>query len=1456
MADNPILDALNTEGTVLDAALTANTRVNTQSDVTLKRKAAELTAIRSATEEGTLAEIFSTSLTELTNSQDPNSTIEDYKRLFVADQQSIALANIAAAIDENPDTLEQALPTIQDVQSLEPVYAGKEGTQRAITDSISTDLESSLAAAAEADRYMWSQFNEYAEQRGTMEKVWDGVTTLTGLDFAWDASDLLGVPMLESLGGLDRLAGTYQQMTPQEQTKFVDMLMPKLWEAYDENFIKVAAILDLISDPDYETETAISGTLEAIGIGELLALPLRGIRAIRTGMSVTKAVKSAGDTKGAAAINKEAIDGGIDPLDGGIQTQAKNSHIFDYEGTVLGIEGETDGLAPEMANIAKQVQSEMGEVREQLNDIGFIELTGLTPDEQSVKQSRALDELQAAVEGEKKQFTNAKISQRDKEGFTVQYHVDGVSTEHSVKYKRDDVGTWSSEGKGLDPNLANLLGAVFSPEAKLRAVDDSIVADVTFGGQQASRLRNQLVATAKTLSEGLEGNIITRRGKKNNLDSLLLAGDEQSKVFSIRELQTGVNLNGVDKTFGHDEIVAYYKHVNFFRDLGKLRNHALRKQLVFGGNKTLSYVSKKTGEPTKLIGVPRAWDEVSIGSDELVLSPQLAAGKRADYARVPDVDTLKGQGFEVVELTEARYVNNKRVRFAVVRKDEATTIDELPKNVVNYDAGYVPRIRKPGYFYVKEVTGNKRKTVRAFESPAAAEKYVDDLHRVQEEKINAAVLGAKATGLKTEKVERKTFRVFRDGELPPGESQFEQIEATGGSLFTGTRKKDPLLLNEDGTTPDRMNALESMQAYIENVSNIVPMSEYRAGIIQRYRNTLEAVAKSQGRTDGGLADTNDIRSTLTIKDDRVRQSLEQTRDYMLEHLGLMTREETTFAKYMTHIATMMEGKPIIGSKAVFNGMMRLGHTDPVGALKGASFNAYLGWFNPRQLYIQAQNASIALSMHPIEGVKGVARAMAMRPLMFITDPSVLASKEIKSVLAKHGEDPTNIIKRVQLFRQTGLADAITRTGDYHQMAAGLTGGTMDGLKSLARKGQVFFREGELFSRMITFDIALTRHMKKKGVKSINDLSEKDVQGISEEALVMNMNMQKENAAAWQNNIITGPATQFLQVQAKLIENLLPVALGGTGKWTAKEKGAVLAGQLALYGTVGVPIAEDAVNWLAETTGLSPSEIEEQYPHANEIVNQGFVGVFAELMGLDDVNMSEPASIVAGLDDNIIASLLSALFSGEKMGFWDAVGGPSASVVERSKDALFSVVHNFRMLAEYPDELAGHAVLDSINSIASITSTWSNAKKAMHLREYGGLLSKRGTLKIAEDQIGDIGIMDTLAVGMGFQTDAETAYWDAGAYNRDIKTDRRETVDALKRVYRDFQVDGNREALYAKLAFFLKPYDEVTQSKIFDSFTKSVFSGKSEMDKTVKEFIKNYGAQGHLIPMATTQQIAQ
>jgi hypothetical protein len=353
-----------------------------------------------------------------------------------------------------------------------------------------------------------------------------------------------------------------------------------------------------------------------------------------------------------------------------------------------------------------------------------------------------------------------------------------------------------------------------------------------------------------------------------------------------------------------------------------------------------------------------------------------------------------------------------------------------------------------------------------------------------------------------------------------------------------------------------------------------------------------------------------------------------------------------------------------------------------------------------------------------------------------------------------------------------------------------------------------------------------------------------------------MNMQSANAATWQKNWL-GVPLQYMQVFTKFYENLIPGLLFNKGQWTRAESARILAGQLTMYGTVGIPIAEDAYAYLADALGITPAQAKEQHPWVEKSLSQGAVGFMAQILGMEN-NFSGDLSIIGGTTDTNLAEFAKAMYQGVMTGGSDidlarALSGPSISTLTKSIDAGRSMFNAASILAQDPSlEVLGSQVYEVVDAFAGITSSWSNARKAIFLHDIG-MVSKQGNTIFSNSQFADINLQTTFARAMGFQTDIEEAYWSLKDTNRNTRARQKEVLTALKSAHIEFMKGGSVRAYKAKLALVKQGKTPAEWSNLKDSVVQGL-TGDSDYDRQAESFLQNYiisGGKERLHP-ATSQ----
>lgn len=1330
-------------------------------------------------------------------------------------------------------------------------YQGILGFNEALSDIY---YKESLAGrekrSLEAQNYFAALSERKAEDRGIMDKITDGFgLVLDPVVYSLDLDDLAALdPTAEGPIDLNKVAdiiGGFQALDPDSQIRVAPELVESIYEASGDNEFKADAMISLLFDPDYKATIGVDVALDAT-ILTALTTPFRLARNAKKMHTLRSKLKASGSTDDAIAQTEGRVERVKDAMD---------ADAMDWENHINGADLADDDLAFEYGKIADRIRED---IVKPLQDIqkekSIIKLDALTPDEKNLYVQSKLDALTANADttGVRK----AQVTRQDADGFTIDYEVNVPDEKGTIKRTMKLDWTQDAAGNlvGIDNDLTKSLSAVYghkllSPEVLLRSLDDSIVSDTTFGGLQSSVMRNSLTKLWKDTEKSLmniptvtikNGKPVFARGDaRRSVDELLLAGDEAETVWDIEDLRSGnVQTLSGKRPYTPEEIEAYYAKRAFLDETHGYQNNLVRDKLKFLGQKHVSWVDELGNEMSDIAKPIKTFQGIADDIDIL----------RADSGTVEKAISTKASPLEpneiLVKFLKPRNVNGKQVKYGTVKvSDHFGTVRELPRDVLNRVKGYVPRISKPGYFYVKNTKTGE--TLARFKHRNNAQEWADKTaERMNNERVH---------GDGTDPV---ALRAILDRDFSSIDAVVEDANTFGG-LFTGSRSRDGVFAGDDLVGEvTRLSAGQSVNRMIDNIAFQMPMNEYRLAMMKRWKNTAKELLRRDGVESSAPimrdidSDTDWIKADLSlISDPATRNMLVSHRDYLVDALKVAHKDERTFSRLLMDIAD----RPIMNNKVadklgLRDKVISLASNDPAQALKGATFDAYLGWFNPRQLYVQTQNAALALSMHPIHGARAVPESFIQRAFLFTptTDKGLLA-KAAKGIVKDKGTID-DMAESLEQFKKSGLRDGVMRTGDYASNVGGFSNGAMDSFRNFSAKGRVFFEEGESMARLISWNIARRVWKEKNPGKAIDDAALKD---ITDDTLRMNMNMQRENAAWWQKNAITSIPTQFLQVQAKLVENIVGGFSGG--RWTKKEASAALAGQVFLYGLGGVTVANSLTE--AAKTGYSGSGLQfaVDNPKANQFIDRGVTGLFMNSLGFEN-NFSDAGSIIAGLDDNIVWDLgnnFLELVQGNTQAI--EFKAPSVGVVQRGGDAFSSLGQAMIDMMVAPSlETLGDSILESASSFAAITSTWSNARKAHWLHKFGEIRSKDGTIIANAQQTAGLDLQTQFGVFMGMPTDIADAYYKGQLWEMDRKEAEKDTSDALIKSWNLFRQDSNLGKFQGNFALIMSEYDnrpDVANAIVNRTF-KRLLSPKTKIDRQVKRFLTDYFKSGGVTkPMA-------
>ena len=1102
-----------------------------------------------------------------------------------------------------------------------------------------------------------------------------------------------------------------------------------------------------------------------------------------------------------------------DPVADGSTTSTRFEESGSYKAIDEGIRSYNDPNSPE---------------RQAVRDIaeGTIKPDTVRASEIERAKKRAVENIQKQYQDAGKLIRNIEFTNVSDAGATARVTYENGMDTKKITFTKNDLGAWFADSSEMRSRTANTMTKLFSPLSRTAGLPEDLVETSTRIGTQASRVQNQLSKVFRDIYKPLA------KDEQADLNELLLASDEQDTLFQTADLRAGaIETVSGKRPFNDNVIQAYYKTAAAIDESHKFADYSVRRNLELDGFQEVRYMDQDGGF-TRVLGRPE--DDYRRFDNEVLANETVLVANNNSFVRAGAVGPYR-ESYRPVRLLEPKYVKvgkkkvkegkhpetHQKVEWMLVRDDGSegrATLKPLPDKVLNKTNGvYVPRIYNPGYHFVRDFSNPRASVLRAFKTKKEADAFIKR---------------AKAEG------DQRELVTFQDKDFSEFERLTRQADSFGG-LYTGSRRKGLLMVEENGKLQrmDRMAANDSIQRYLNAISDIIPLSEYRTAQIERYKKTVNQLAHEEGLSTG-FADPNNWRSELLIGNTNHKVMMEDARNIMINNLNIPTNEESKFQDLMFRIAMMSEGKYGKFGEMTKKTALNFAEGSPVASLKGATFHALLGWFNPRQLYVQAQNASLALSMYPQHALQSSLEAFTMRTAWHATEEAQ------RRIATRIGADPDEFVDNIRAFKKSGLEDSIRRNADLGSMRNGFGGGGLQKFREAARRGLVFYEEGELISRMTAWNIA--RRTKKLNKKKF--LSDKDIDSLHDETLRLHMNMQKENASWWQTNPLTGNITQFLQVQAKLIENIMPEVLGGTGKWTKQERAQALAGQVLMYGTVGVPLAEEVINRGAQLTGKTPEQIREENPTLSTQVNRGAVGVMAQAMGMNN-DFSSAGSILAGLSDNNIVDMVNGItevVSGgyDEKGAFQTLAGPSLTTVHRTSDALGTTFGAIRDLTYNPTmEQLGDSSMKSLERFAGITSTWNNARKIWQIERMGGITSSAGNMVIREDEIEGWNIQTQMARALGFQTNTEADYWARQDFLRSQKEMERETVEGLMQNYRQLQMDGDLEGYQRDMSRMLAPHDTATQIRLKQNFTERIINPGSKFKEQDRKFFDAYIESG-------------
>ena len=1139
--------------------------------------------------------------------------------------------------------------------------------------------------------------------------------------------------------------------------------------------------------------------------------------------NLVKVLAKAGDKKEAARMNVAAMSDDEVARAIGITSDEAVQNAMPYQ-TSEWMPQITEGLMPEMG---KALNNFYRQASRQVTDVTTESIRTRIGATHRVDRANQIQSFQKEVDrvgedilSDGYTLSDVKITGENTEAFTFEYNItDNTGAQRSISGRRTWLsgrvqGDYSATAEDIMKTSVSSLPGQSPASWSVTKPDGSDFNDTVKLAIQVEDLtvaiRNDVASLWIDANEAVTG--LTGKAQRQQLNALDIEGDEYinpetqeaGKVFLPEELQAkGINDPAI--------VEAYYKRRLVADAMHAMQNYTVRRELELTGFKRSVIIGQ--GEDAAQLFV-KPYDDVQAAKSALrekqdfnIFDP---ATNKVFSATDTHIDQVYDSGRMIVRSHEDWNTSGndldrsaEHVEYIAVQR---TDVMGLPEQVIHYKAGYVPKANEGIEFVVQRnfpvlkrgaTASSKQEAMRAFASRQDAEIF-------RQEQI---AKHADRTGTSFEAAE--SLYVIADG------SAMTQIDRATNSLsgskglFRGTRAKDELLMGLDGRPLERMQPEDVIGRWLDHVATNITKNEMRIGKEQEWLNTVRRISPN--------TEIRGFDGTI-LPNDEAGAALERLRNQLRKWNTTQSRSETLFeaAAQRTH-DWVLNGKRSLGIEAnAVDSILWLKHSDPLAAAKTANMHTLLGTMNPAQVYVQASAMTVALSLAPVASIPGVLKRVANFTMMDnVRDPGALG-KLFRKLAPESGYDTPQQFEEVYVaWQRSGLRESVRGNADLNYTSSTGIGMANDTLRKAGNWSLSMYRGGELINRRTSYIVAFNEWRAANPKAVIDDAAESD---ILRRTNLMMLELNGGNTAWFQGGAgadsagkVASVATQFMQVMAKTVE----LAAKGTkrGGFTAREKGRLALGQVAMFGAAGVPIISMVgpalVDWVSDKIQddpNSPEGVELRETLANTF-NQGFTGLFTREVVGAEVDVANRASLGLG-----VFTTIEDIFTSEDP-VWSRLLGVTGETGKRVLEAseqlsiLGQSSNMFRAMQSaeplllgtraYSEELNETDVLATLKDIgvilAGIPSTGRNALKARIMATQNEIYSRRGQVRIRRD----FSLETEMMVALGFQPSAESRLRALEGRKFDNKDQMNSAVETMIRMYHRYVYAHNRDPAYGQ-----------------------------------------------------------
>jgi hypothetical protein len=520
-----------------------------------------------------------------------------------------------------------------------------------------------------------------------------------------------------------------------------------------------------------------------------------------------------------------------------------------------------------------------------------------------------------------------------------------------------------------------------------------------------------------------------------------------------------------------------------------------------------------------------------------------------------------------------------------------------------------------------------------------------------------------------------------------------------------------------------------------------------------------------------------------------------------------------------------------GSKGVqvVDPLMWDSKTDPTTIVRSIPFHAYLGFFNPTQLFLQSAATTMAMAIdgNPIRAAQSVFAYWGMRTRGLAQSNPRAQGKITGMVADALGIGANDLDEMYDAWRRSGMnhiEGEYAKIDDYLNPRMFYDG---NGVAKAMDAGLVFFKEGNNVHRGTSFALSYLRWRQTNPKARLNDAA---LRQITDRADLYYLNMTRASNASWQNGAtavqraLSVPA-QFFAFQVRLSELMIGNRL------SVGERLRLVGVNSALWG-IGAGVFGTTLGWawpfqdaVKQYTLENNIQTEEGLP---KVLMDGVVSVALESVTGQDYDV-EGRFGPGGL------SFFRDLFEGNLFELLGAGPNFLTEAFSRMNPFQMSMASVFSQSSEqYP------LTVEDFIDAGRLISTANNVTKAMQVWNSGMWLTKDDGV-IVEHERGNA--VNTIAAALGIPIQEVTDAYALLRTNKDFQRAQQAIAsEALVQFERGIKAaaNGDRELseTFFKKAHALMQSTEMTPLEKAEVFRRAIQTNESLIDSVNEDYMRN------------------